>query len=157
LVLDQALDANEAAVGDPIRAHILTGVGGIPRGARVYGRVNRIVNFNDLIPLPRPERPPPTPKDAVWGWHLGEVLIQIEFLQIEYQRSRAPFIARLIDLESQPGRRDTTIRSFGYLDDDAVVRYDPPGTASVYVSKENPILRRVVIMQWVTASERGSL
>jgi hypothetical protein len=157
LVLDKTLDATEAAVGDPIRAHVLMGAGGIPRGARVYGRVNRIVNFNDLIPLPRPERPPPTPKDAVWGWHLGEVLIQIEFLQIEYQRSRAPFIARLIDLESQPGRRDTTIRSFGYLDDDAVVRYDPPGTASVYVSKENPILRRVVIMQWVTASERGSL
>ncbi len=156
LALDRAVDADQAAVGDPIRARVLETVGGIPRGARVYGRVNRIVNFNDQIPLPRRERPPPTPKDAAWGWHLGEVLIQIEFLQIEYQRSRAPFIARLIDLESQPGKRDTTTRSFGYLDDDAVVRYDPPGTASVYVSKENPVLGRGVIMQWVTASERGS-
>lgn len=157
LVLDKTLDANEAAVGDPIRARVLETVGGIPRGARVYGRVSRIVNFNDQIPLPRPERPPPTPKDAVWGWRLGEVLIQIELLQIEYQRSRAPFIARLIDLESQPGKPDPTIRSFGYLDDDRVVKYDPPGTASVYVPKENPVLGRGVIMQWVTASERGSL
>jgi hypothetical protein len=157
LVLDRTLDANEAAVGDPIRAHILEGVGGIPRGARVYGRVNRIINFNDQIPLRRPEQPPPTPKDEMWGWHPGEVLIQIEFLQIEYRRSRAPFIARLIDLESQPGTRDTNVRSFGYLDDDAVVRYDPPGTASVYVSKGNPVLGRGVVMRWVTASERGSL
>jgi hypothetical protein len=119
--------------------------------------VNRIINFNDQIPLRRPEQPPPTPKDEMWGWHPGEVLIQIEFLQIEYRRSRAPFIARLIDLESQPGTRDTNVRSFGYLDDDAVVRYDPPGTASVYVSKGNPVLGRGVVMRWVTASERGSL
>jgi hypothetical protein len=157
LVLDRPFDANEAAVGDSIRAHTLEGVGSIPRGAHVYGRVNRIINFNDQIPLPRPERPPPTPRHDVSGRHPGEVLIQIEFLQIEYRRSRAPFIARLIDLESQPGRRGTEIRSFGYLEEDAVVRYDPPGTASVYVSKENPVLGRGVIMQWVTASERGSL
>jgi hypothetical protein len=157
LVLDQALDANEAAVGDPIRAHILEGAGGIPRGALVYGRVSRIVNFNDQIPLPRPKQPAPTTKDKAWGWHAGEVLIQIEFSQIEYRRSRAPFIARLIDLESQAGKPETEIRSFGYLDDDSVVRYDPPGTGSIYVSKENPVLGRGVIMQWVTASKRGSL
>ena len=143
--------------GIPIRAHILNGVGSIPRGARVYGRVNRIINFDDQIPLPRVEQPPPTAKHETWGRNPGEVLIQIEFLQIEYRRSRAPFIARLIDLESQPGKRATEIRSFGYLEDDAVVRYDPPGTASVYVSKENPVLGRGVIMQWVTASERRSL
>jgi hypothetical protein len=157
LVLDRPLDANEAAVGDSIRAHILEGVGSIPRGAHVYGRVNRIINFDDQIPLPRPERPPPTPKHDVSGQHPGEVLIQIEFSQIEYRRNRAPFIARLIDLESQPGKRATEILSFGYLEDDAVVRYDPPGTASVYVSKENPVLGRGVIMQWVTASQPGSL
>jgi hypothetical protein len=85
------------------------------------------------------------------------VLIQIEFLEIEYRRSRAPFIARLIDLESQPGKPGPTIRSFGYLDSDAVVKYDPPGTASIYVSKENQVLGRGAIMQWVTASKRGSL
>jgi len=155
LVLDRPLDANEAAVGNPIRAHIIKGVGDISRGARVYGRVGRIVNFDDLIPLPRPEQPPPTPKHAVWGRHPGEVLIQIEFSQIEYRRSRAPFMARLIDLQSQPGKRDTEIRSFGFLDDDAIVRYDPPGTASVYVSKDNPVIGRGVIMQWVTVTERG--
>jgi hypothetical protein len=66
-------------------------------------------------------------------------------------------IGRLIDLESQPGKRETEIRGFGYLDDDAVVRYDPPGTASVYVSKDNPVLGRDVIMLWVTASGHGSL
>jgi hypothetical protein len=156
LVLDKPLDANEAAVGDPIRAHVLEGAGGVPRGARVYGRVNRIVNFNDQIPRPRPEQPPPTPKQEAWGrQHTGEVLIQIEFSQIEYRGSRAPFTARLIDLVSQPGKADPEIRSFGYLDDDAVVRYDPPGTASIYVSQEAPVLGRGVIMQWVTASERG--
>jgi hypothetical protein len=154
LALDKTLDAKEATVGQPIRAHVLESSGDIPRGARVYGRVNRIVNFNDQIPLPKPEQPP-TPKKAMWGQHPGEVLIQIEFLQIEYRRSRAPFAARLIDLESQPGRNDAKIRSFGYLDGDAVVRYDPPGTASVYVLQDNPVLGRGVIMQWVTASERG--
>jgi hypothetical protein len=85
------------------------------------------------------------------------VLIQIEFSQIEYRRSRAPLIARLIDLESQPGKSEKEIRSFGYLDNNAVVRYDPPGTASVYVSKDKPVLGRDVIMLWVTASEPGSL
>jgi hypothetical protein len=66
-------------------------------------------------------------------------------------------IARLIDLESQPGKPETEIRSFGYLDNNAVVRYDPPGTASVYVSKEKPVLGGDVIMLWVTASEPGLL
>ena len=142
------------AVGDPIRAHILQGAGDIPRGARVYGRVTRIINFDDQIPLPRPKQPPPTPKHEVLErQHAGEVLIQIEFAEIEYHRSRAPFVARLIDLESQPGKPDPEIRSFGYLDSDAVVSYDPPGTASVYVSKESPAIGRGVIMQWVTASK----
>ena len=154
LALDKTLDSHEAAVGDPIRAHVLQGDGDIPRGARVYGRVSRIINFNDQIPLPKPEHPPPTPTRAMPG-HSGEVLIQIEFEQIEYRRSRAPFVARLIDLESQPGRQNSNVRSFGYLESDAVVRYDPPGTASVYVSQENPALGRGVIMRWVTTSERG--
>jgi hypothetical protein len=107
LVLDSTLDPHEAAVGDPIRAHILKGAGNVPRGARVYGRINRIINFNDLIPVPRPQQPPPTPKLPVLGWHAGEVLIQIEFSQIEYRRNRAPFLARLIDLVSQPGKQST--------------------------------------------------
>ena len=88
--------------------------------------------------------------------HTGEVLIQLEFSQIDYRRSRAPFLARLIDLDSLPGKRDTDVRSFGYLDDDAVVRYDAPGSASIYISKETPVIGRDVIMQWVTVSERGS-
>jgi hypothetical protein len=107
LALDRTLDANEAAAGDPVRAHSLKGAGDIPQGAHVYGRVKRIVNFDDQSPLPRPERPPPTLKQEAWRRHAGEVLIQIEFTQIEYRRSRAPFLARLIDLESQPGKRDT--------------------------------------------------
>jgi hypothetical protein len=82
------------------------------------------------------------------------MLIQIEFQQIEYRRTRTPFAARLIDQEAPPGRQDAKIRSFGYLDGDVVVRYDPPGTASIYVSQEKPVLGRGVIMDWVTASER---
>lgn len=155
LVLDKTLDANEAAVGDPIRAHVLKADGAIPRGARVYGRVNRIIDFNDQIPLPRPKQPPPTAKQAKSGRDPGEVLIQIEFSQIEYRRRRAPFIARLIDLESPPGKEGTKIRSFGYLGSNLVVRYDPPGTASIYVSKESPVLERGVIMQWVTVTDRA--
>jgi len=157
LVLDKTLDAKEVAVGDPIRAHVLKGDGGVRRGAHVYGRVNRIINFDDLIPLPRPKHPPPTPKHEPRQQHPGEVLIQIEFSQIEYRRSRAPLIARLIDLESQPGKRETGICSFGYLDGDATVRYDPPGTASVYVSKDNPVFGRDVTMLWVTTSGHGPL
>jgi hypothetical protein len=64
LALDKTLDANEAVVVDPIRPHVLQGDGDIPRGAHVYGRVSRIINFNDQM-------------------------IQIEFEQIEYRRSRA--------------------------------------------------------------------
>ena len=102
LVLDKPLDANQVAGGAPIRAHILQGAGNIPRGARVYGRVSRIINFDDQIPLARPKQPPPTPKHEVLErQHAGEVLIQIEFSEIEYRRSRAPFVARLIDLESK--------------------------------------------------------
>jgi hypothetical protein len=62
----------------------------------------------------------------------------------------------LIDLDSQPGKGDIKIRGFGYLDGDAIVRYDPLGNASFYVLRENAVLGRNVIMQWVTASERGS-
>jgi hypothetical protein len=124
----------------------------------VYGRVNRIINFDDLIPLPRPKHPPPTPKHEheILRQHPGEVLIQIEFFLIEYRQGRASLLGRLIDLESQPARRATNIRSFGYLDDDAVVRYDPPGTASIYVSKDNPVLGRDVVLLWVTASGHGT-
>jgi hypothetical protein len=159
LVLDKTLDAKEASVGDPVRAHVLKGDVGVRRGAHVYGRVNRIINFDDLIPLPRPKHPPPTPKHEheILRQHPGEVLIQIEFFQIEYRRGRASLVGRLIDLESQPGRRATNIRSFGYLDDDAAVKYDPPGTASIYVSKDNPVLGRDVVLLWVTASGHGSL
>ena len=157
LVLDQPLDANQAAVGDPVRAHVLNKAGDISRGAHVYSRVSRIINFDDRIPLPKPKQPPPVPQHEMWDrQHTGEVLIQLEFSEIDYRRSREPFLARLIDLDSPPGKRDTGIRSFGYLDDDAIVRYDPPGTASLYISKESPVIGRDVIMQWVTVSERGS-
>jgi hypothetical protein len=157
LVLDKTFDVNEAAVGEPILADVLKGEGGIPRGAHVYGRVTRVTNFDDQIPLPAPKHRPPLPKHELWGRHTGEVLIQIEFSQIEYRRVRGPFLARLIDLESQPGKRETDVRSFGYLDDDSVVTYDPLGTASIHVSKGNPVLGRDVIMLWVTASKPGSL
>jgi hypothetical protein len=128
LQLQLVLDAKEAAAGDPVRAHVLKG-GGIRRGGHVYGRVNRIINLDDLIPSPRPKHPPPTPKHELWQQHPGEAPIQIEFSQIEYRRSLAPLAARRFDLESQPGKRETEIRSFGYPDDDAAVRYDPPGAA----------------------------
>ena len=93
----------------------------------------------------------------MYGQHAGEVLIGIEFSRIEYRRSRVPFMARLIDLESQPGARDIQIRGFGYFEDGAIVQYDPPATASLYVSQENPVLGRGIIMHWVTLPERGSL
>jgi hypothetical protein len=157
LVLDTPVDANKAAAGDPISAHTLQGAGSIRRGAHVYGRVIRIINYDDQIPAPRPERLQRPSKLSRWGQHIGEVLIGIEFSRIEYGRGRVPFLARLIDVESKPGAGGTQIRSFGYFEDDAVVQYDPPATASFYVSLENPVLGRGVIMQWVTLPERGSL
>ena len=48
----------------------------------------------------------------MWGDDTDEVLIGIELLHMEYKRSRVPFMARLIGLESQPGKRGTQIRSF---------------------------------------------
>jgi hypothetical protein len=157
LVLDTPVDANKAAVGDPISAHTLDSVGSIRRGAHVYGRVSRIINYNDQIPTPRLGQLQRPSKPSRWGQHIGEVLIGIEFSRIEYGRSRAPFLARLIDVESKPGARDAQIRSFGYFEGDNIVQYDPPATASFYVSQENPILGRGVIMQWVTLPQRGSL
>jgi hypothetical protein len=157
LVLDTPLDANKAAVGDAIRAHVLERVGSVRRGTHVYGRVSRIVNYNDQIPNPRLARLPRPSKHAKWGEHGGEVLIGIEFTDIEDGRSRAPFVARLIDAESQTGARGTQIRSFGYFEDDDLVQYDPPSTASFYVSQDNPVVGRDVIMQWVTLPERGPL
>jgi len=157
LVLDTPLDANKAAVGDPISARTLQSSGRIRRGTHVYGRVSRIVNYSDQIPTPRLARLPRPSKHPVWGQHTGEVLIGIEFSEIEYGRSRVPFLARLIDVESQPGARPTPIRSFGYFEDDAIVQYDPPTTASFYVSQDNPVLGRGVVMLWVTLPERGSL
>jgi len=157
LVLDTPLDANKASVGDPIRAHILESAGSIRQGTHVYGRVSRIINYNDQVPTSRPERSSRPSKHAMYGQHAGEVLIGIEFSQIEYRRSRVPFLARLIDVESQPRARDIQIRGFGYFEDGAIVQYDPPATASFYVSQENPVLGRGVIMRWVTLAERGSL
>jgi hypothetical protein len=116
LVLDRPLDANKAAIGDPIRAHILKSVGSIRQGTHVYGRVQRIINYNDQIPLPRPKRPPRLSRQPTWGQHLGELLIGIEFSRIGYRGNRVPFMARLIDIESPPGARDTQIRSFGYFE-----------------------------------------
>jgi hypothetical protein len=129
LVLEKALDATEAAVGEPIRAHVVKADIGFPRGAHVFGRVKRVINFNDQVPLPRPYRSPP--KQERWV-HVGEALVQIEFLQIEYRRTHVPFRARLIDLESIPGKQGAEIRSFGYLDSDAVVRYDPQPQVSMF-------------------------
>jgi hypothetical protein len=157
LILDTPLDANKASVGDPIRAHVLQSVDSIRQGTHAYGRVSRIINYNDQIPRPRPERVPQPSQHPMWGQHTGEVLIGIEFSHIEYRRSRVPFVARLIDVESQPGARGTQIRSFGYFEDGAIVQYDPPATASFYVSQENPVLGRGVTMRWVTLPERGSL
>ena len=94
--------------------------------------------------FPTPQHPPPTPEDTMRTSHAGEVLIQLEFLQIQYSHARAPFIARLIDLESQPGKPDPSIHAFGYLDNDRVVTYDPPGTASVYVSKKKELQRATI-------------
>ena len=90
------------------------------------------------------------------GQHSGELQIGIEFSHIEYAGSRVPFVARLIDIESPPGARDKQIRSFGYFEENEIVRYDPPGTASIYVLQENPVLGRGITMQWVTVPEQGS-
>ena len=155
LVLDKPIDSTQAAVGDPVRARVLKGDRGIPRGAHVYGRVLSIVNFDDQAPLPVPQKPAPPPKQTALG-HAGQVLIELEFLQIDDRHTRAPFIARLIDVDSQPAKHKTEVLSFGYLDYDAVVRYDPPGTASLYVSKEYPVLDRNVILRWVTAVPPGA-
>jgi hypothetical protein len=142
LVFDKTLDANQLAVGDPIRGRVLKANGEIRRGARVYGRVNRVINFNRQVPRPQPERSPRTRERASWGRHAGEVLIQVAFLQIEYQRSLAPFHARLIDLESPLRKEHSDILGFGYVDTDNIVRYDPPGTASIFVSTDGSYARR---------------
>jgi hypothetical protein len=157
LVLDTPLDATKVSVGDPISAHTLQTVGSIRRGTHVFGRVSRLINYNDQIPTSGPGRLSRPSKRPVWGQHAGEVLIGIEFSQMEYGRSRVPFRGRLIDVESQPGARDAPIRGFGYFEDGALVQYDPPTTASLYVSQETPVLGRGVIMQWLTLPERGSL
>jgi hypothetical protein len=156
VVFDKALDANEAAVGDPLRAHILKSSGNVPAGARVYGRVNRIIRYDAQIPSPKSATPRRRARStqvpaARWGQHSGEVLVGIEFSYIEYRRSRAPFTARLIALESER-KRSTPIRSFGYFEDGNLVRYDAPGTASIYVLQEDPVLRRGLVMQWLTVS-----
>jgi hypothetical protein len=44
------------------------------------------------------------------------------------------------------------IRSFGYFEDGNLVRYDAPGTASIYVLQENPVLRQGLVLQWLTVS-----
>lgn len=159
LVLDTPLDVNKVAVGDSVRAHVLERSGEVPKGAQVYGRVNRLIRYNDQTPSlgPAPKARHAAPRVQVWGQHLDEILIGIEFSQLEYRRSRAPFTARLIAVESQSGKRDTQIRGFGYFGDDTMVRYDPPGAASLYISEEDPVLRRGLIMRWVTVeSQRGS-
>jgi hypothetical protein len=133
VVLDTPVDPSAAAVGESVRAHVVESSGEVPKGARVYGRVNRIVRYVD------------------------EVLIGLEFTHIEYRRNRVPFMARLIAVESQPGKPGMQIRGFGYFGDANIVRYDPPGAASLYISEREPVLRRGLVMRWVTVeSRRGS-
>jgi hypothetical protein len=48
LVFDKTFNANQVAVGDPIRGHVLRANGEIRQGARVYGRVTDCGLFIDL-------------------------------------------------------------------------------------------------------------
>ena len=119
--LDTTVDLETATVGDEVRAHVVDAVGPIPRGARIVGRVERLIRYSE-----------------------GYALIGLSFSRVEFRRIRAPFAARLIEAASGE------IRSFGYFADNDVVRYDPPGTASLYLVEKRPRLRRGFPMRWLT-------
>ncbi|HEY3739892.1 MAG TPA: hypothetical protein VGL53_08605 [Bryobacteraceae bacterium] len=121
LTLDTAIDPGKASVGDPIRAHVAESSGTIHKGADVTGHITRII------------RSP------------GEVQIGLEFSDLEYRSTRVPFTARLIGLHNAP-----KIRSFGYIEDGPFVRYDPPGTATLYIAANDPLLHKGLITYWLT-------
>ena len=102
------------------RAHVVEAVGPIPRGARIAGRIERLIRYHEKY-----------------------ALIGLSFSRVEFRRIRAPFAARLIDAGS------SEIRGFGYFVDNDLVRYDPPGIASLYLG-ERPRLRRGFSMRWLT-------
>jgi hypothetical protein len=120
IALDTAVDLETATVGDEVRAHVVEEVGPVPRGARIVGRIERLIRYHETY-----------------------VLIGLSFSRVEFRRIRAPFAARLIDAGSGE------IRSFGYFADNDLVRYDPPGTASLYLG-DRPRLRRGFSMRWLT-------
>ena len=155
LELGKAVDPHRTAIGEPVRATVLKAAGSVPKGAEVKGRVIRIIRYGDHIPLPNRasrRRGPRRSKTVapVWGRHADEVLIGIEFATIEFRGSRAPFVAALMGLVSQPGASVPPVRSFGYFEDGGVVRLDAPGTAHIYLSAEDSVLPRGVVMNWVT-------
>ena len=155
LALDRPLDADQATIGDEIRARVVRAAEDV-RGAAVFGRVTRVIDYDDQIPLPRAGRRARASRRPVWGQHAGEVLIGIEFSEIEYRGKRVPFTARLIDVQSAPGEKDARIRGFGYFEEDRIVQYDPPGAASLYVTRDKPVLGRGVTMEWVTLGRDGN-
>ena len=74
VALDTTVDLESAAVGDEVRAHVVEAVGPLPRGARIVGRVEKLIRY-----------------------HEGYALIGLSFSRVEFRRFRAPFAARLIE------------------------------------------------------------
>ncbi len=132
LVLDTAIDAARVAAGAPVRAHVADAAGEIPGGARVHGRVNRIIRYEAA----------------------DQVLIGLEFAEIEYRRKRAPFIARLIAIDPEPKNRRSRVLAFGYFAGATAVQYDPPGTASLYVAASDATLPHGFRTRWLTTEKR---
>lgn len=153
LALDTAVDPDKAIVGTPIRAHVVERTGDVPNGARVHGQVRRIIRYDQLQPPKLQARRPGQPMIVLRSEHYGEILIGLEFTEIEYGRRRAPFAARLIEAEREPARR-RVVQSFGYFGDGASVQYDSPGVANLYLSASRRLLPRGLTMLWLTVEPR---
>ena len=156
LTLDTLVDSSKAAVGDVVLALVQEASGGESlKGAKVYGRVARVIRFTDRLPAfgGKKKHPLARKPGLEWGQHLDEVLIGLEFSEVEFRRARMPFTGRLVAVEptAGAGKRSNPVRSFGYYEDAAFVRYDPPGSASLYISDEDPVLRKGLVLRWITS------
>jgi hypothetical protein len=120
--LETEIDLAKASVGDLVRARVAVAAakGGavVPKGAVLKGRLRRL----EKGPAPG-----------------GQIVVGVEFTELEFENKHAQFFGRLESIEPSPGVSRAPGRSL-----------EPPGVATLVVSQGYAKLPRGLTTLWQT-------